>query len=119
VLETTQTGNLTCDDISLENLALFFFGEHDIVAQTAAVGTVETIVDVQQGLMYQIGVTNLNPTGVRSLSNVVVKVGVTVKTLGTDYTLDAELGLITIVAGGTHRERRRHRDHVRPRCEVA
>jgi hypothetical protein len=39
--------------------------------------------------MYQIGVTDLKPTGVRSLSNVVVKVGAAVKTVGTDYTIDA------------------------------
>lgn len=101
VLETTQTGSLACDDIQLENLALFFFGEHGTVAQTAQAAVVETIADVQPGLMYQLGTSDANPTGVRSISNVVVKVGAAVKAVDTDYTVDAELGLITIVKGGT------------------
>jgi len=101
VLETTSTGSLVCDDINLENLALFFFGSTSVLSQTSATGTVETIADVKPGLMYQIGRTTENPTGVRSLSNVVVKVASTTKAAGTDYTVDVELGLITIVKGGT------------------
>lgn len=100
VLETTATGSLECDDISLENLALFFFGSSDTVVQSSATGQSETITDVIPGMMYQIGATTGNPTGVRSLSNVVVKVGVTTKTINTDYTIDTELGLLTIVDGG-------------------
>jgi hypothetical protein len=101
VLETTATGSLTCDDISLENLALFFFGTSDTIVQTSATGQTYTIVDVVPGMMYQVGRTSLLPTGVRSLSNIVVKVGATVKAINTDYTVDAELGLVTIVKGGT------------------
>lgn len=100
VLETSATGSLSCDDINLENLALFFFGESNTLSQTSATGQTETIVDVKQGLMYQIGATLGNPTGVRSLSNVVVKVGATTKTITTDYLIDTELGLLTIVDGG-------------------
>lgn len=100
ILETTQTGTLTCDDISLENLALFFFGEFDTASQTSATGEIETMVDVQQGLLYQIGVTDGNPTGVRSITPTTVKVGVTTKTAVTDYVIDNELGTITIVEGG-------------------
>jgi hypothetical protein len=81
ILETTQTGTLACDDIQLENLALFFFGEYGTVTQTASAALTETIVDVKQGLMYQIGVTDLKPTGVRSLSNVAVTVAAAAKTV--------------------------------------
>lgn len=100
ILETTQTGSLICDDINLDNLALFFFGSSATVTQTSQIGLSETFVDVEIGKMYQIGVTNSTPTGIRSVDNVVVKVGAVVKTLGTDYTIDTELGLITIVGGG-------------------
>jgi hypothetical protein len=101
ILETTQTGNMSCDDIQLENLALFFFGEYQTLSQTSATAETETFTDVKQGLTYQIGVTDSTPTGVRSLSNVVVKVGATTKAIDTDYTIDTELGLLTIVDGGT------------------
>lgn len=100
ILETTSTGQLICDDIQRENLALFFFGSSSLVAQTSATGVTETITDVKQGMMYQIGATTGNPGGVRSISNVVVEVASVVKTLTTDYTVNEELGQITIVQGG-------------------
>ena len=100
ILQTNVTGSLTMDDIQPENLALFFFGSSSVLAQTSATGQTETFVDVIEGHSYMVGVSDLNPTGVRSLTNVVVKVGATAKTLNTDYTLNAELGMITIVEGG-------------------
>lgn len=101
VLETNASGSIVLDDIQIENLALFFFGESGAVAQTAATSQSETFTDVKLGHSYQVGITTNNPTGVRSLSNVVVKVGVTTKTAGTDYTVDLELGIVTVLAGGT------------------
>lgn len=101
ILQTNVTGSLTLDDIQPENLALFFFGSSSVLAQTSATGQTETFVDVILGNSYLLGITDLNPTGVRSVTNVVVKVGVTTKTLNTDYTLDAELGMVTILSTGT------------------
>ncbi|AOR76571.1 hypothetical protein [Novosphingobium resinovorum] len=100
ILETTATGSLTADDISLENLALFFFGHTSTLVQTAATAQTETITDVKPGLMYQLGRTTLNPTGVRSISNVTVEVGATTYVVNEDYTVDLELGLITVLEGG-------------------
>jgi hypothetical protein len=101
VLQTNATGSLVLDDIQPENLALFFFGSASAVTQTSATSQSETITGVKKGHGYQIGRTTQNPTGVRSLSNVVIAVGSSTKTLGTDYTLDAELGILTIGTGGT------------------
>ena len=101
ILQTNVTGSLTMDDIQPENLALFFFGSASVLAQTSATGQSETFVDVIEDHSYLVGVSDVNPTGVRSLTNVVVKVGVTTKTLATDYTLDAELGMVTILASGS------------------
>lgn len=100
VLETTSTGSLTLDDIQLENLALFFFGTTSTLVQTSATAETETFAGVKQGLSYQLGQTTANPTGVRSVTNVVVEVATVAQTVDVDYTVDLELGIITIVAGG-------------------
>jgi len=100
VLQTTSTGSAELDDIQLENLSLFFFGSTSTLTQTSGTAVEETFTDVKQGLMYQLGVTDGNPTGVRSISSVVVEVATVAKTVNTDYTVNAELGQITIVEGG-------------------
>lgn len=100
ILQTDATGSLTMDDIQPENLALFFFGESSIEAQGSATGLTETFADVKLGHAYKVGVTDARPTGYHSLLSVVVKVGVTTMVLNDDYTLNAELGLVTPIDGG-------------------
>ena len=97
VLQVDITGNLVLDDINFQNLELFFFGTSSVVSQTSATAQTETFNGVIQGYAYQLGVTTNNPTGVRAISNVTIAG----KTLGTDYTVDADRGLIFIVEGGT------------------
>lgn len=97
VLQTDITGTLNLDDINNENLALFFLGSQSVITQTSATSQTETFSNVVQGYSYKLGLTTSNPTGVRSISNVVI----TGKTQGTDYTYDATRGYITIVEGGT------------------
>lgn len=99
-VETTRQGSLTCVDIDKDNLAYFFFGSKATVSQTALTGQTETFTDVVVGHSYQVGLSAATPTGVKSLTNVVVKVGATTHTLNTDYTLNAELGIVTIIDGG-------------------
>ena len=101
VLETNASGTMILDDIQVENLALFMFGETAVQAQTSATAVVETFTDVLQGHSYQLGITNGNPTGVRSVSNVVVKVATVVKVVELDYTVDLELGIVKILEGGS------------------
>lgn len=101
VLQTNASASLILDDIQIENLALFYFGSSDTVSQTALTAQTETFTDVKPGHSYQLGISTNNPTGVRSISNVSVEVASVAKTLNTDYTVDAELGIIHIVAGGT------------------
>lgn len=99
-IETTRQGSLVTDNINPDNVSLFFFGNKATLAQTSAVGTVESFPAVVLDNGLQLGISATNPTGVRSVSNVVVKVGVTTYVLNTDYTLDAELGLVTILESG-------------------
>lgn len=106
VLLTVDTAvKFMCDSIDDANVALFFMGAVGGVSQTLQAGDSETIVDVQQGMYYQLGVSAANPTGIRgtAASPIVlnsVLVGVTAKTEGTDFTFDDELGRIYIVPGG-------------------
>jgi len=100
-LQTNRTGTLTLDDINAENLALFFFGSQTTLAQTSATAQTETFPNVKLGHYYQVGITTGNPTGARSLTNVVVSVAGTPKTLGTDYTVDATRGRIYLLETGT------------------
>jgi hypothetical protein len=99
-LEVDRSGAITVDNITPENLALFFLGSTDTLTTVAAVNGDETFVDAQQGMYYQLGVSAACPQGVREVSTVVVKVGVATKTIATDYTGDTALGRVYIVPGG-------------------
>lgn len=101
LLSLTRSGKFTTDHISPDNLALFFLGDASVVTVTAAAAVAETIANVQLGRRYQLGVTVANPAGTRGVTNVVVKVGVTVKTPNTDYALDADTGGIIVLSTGT------------------
>lgn len=81
------------DEYSLENLANVVMGDQSTIAQTGATVTAETLTtSAIQGRYY--------PTAKRKISVVTVKVASATKTLGTDYTIDAETGRIYIVPGG-------------------
>lgn len=93
-LSLNRTGNFVTDNIDPDNVALFFLAESDIASQAA-----DTDVDFAVALplgdrYYQLGATTANPSGDRSVSNVVCSVGV----LDTDFTVDETLGRVYIVA---------------------
>lgn len=92
---------VTCDDIQLENLALFMAGTSGTLTQVATPVTNEAIV-VQKGYHYQLGMVGSNDVGVREVSSVVVTdtTGVTTYVLNTDYKLDANSGMIYIISAG-------------------
>lgn len=100
-LQTDFSGTFTCDNIDLDNLALFFQGEKTTVSQTSATGSTETITGIKQGHTYQIGVSDATPLGARSVSITAATVGATPLVADTDYVLDAARGLITFVEGST------------------
>lgn len=108
VLEVTRRGNFTCDNIDPKNLAVFFFGAASALAQTGATVTAEAIADVVLGTYYQLGVSDVNPTGVRALDlhstgpdvKIVVKKGATTFVEGDDYTIDMDLARLYIMPAG-------------------
>lgn len=101
LLELNRTGTFTTDNIDPENVALFLLGTSSVLAQTSGTVTDEAINDVKKDRYYQVGVSPTTPSGVRGISAVTVDVGASLKTLGTDYTVDLELGLVYIVPTGT------------------
>lgn len=102
LLELNRTGSFITDNISSENLALFFLGAASSVTQSASVGETETLT-VVPGLFYQLGVTALLPQGVKGIENLVVTGtgGTPTYVLNTDYRFNADAGLLEIVDGGS------------------
>lgn len=101
VLSTNRTGAFTSDNIGMENLALFFLGEAKTITTAAATGQTSIFTAAKAGLTYQLGTTDATPSGARKVSNVVITaMGVTTPTAGTDYTVDLDLGRLTILSGG-------------------
>lgn len=98
-MQTDFAGTFTCDDISLENLALFFLGSAGTVSQAAATAEVETFTDIKAGRSYQIGESDALPMGVRQVTITAATVGANPLVAGTDYTLDGPRGIITFLEG--------------------
>ena len=83
LLEYTQGGNFTTDEINADNLALFFLGDKTVVTQTQMTDRKETITLVQKGRYYQLGTDDITPTGVRNIDNfqiVVADAGTSIST---------------------------------------
>lgn len=105
LVEINRKLAITADDISVENWARFIIGAASTRAQAAtpvagAVLGAVALGKVKQGRHYQLGVTTANPTGVRDVTAVTIKVGIATMVLNTDYTLDPTLARIYIIPGG-------------------
>ncbi|MDQ0609535.1 hypothetical protein QFZ83_003706 [Variovorax sp. W1I1] len=101
VVRIDRTGKITCDNMSVDNRAMFISGEKSTVAQATGAVAAEEIT-VIPGLFYQLGRTDANPAGARKVTQVVVTpdAGGEPYVLGEDYTVDAALGRLQILAGG-------------------
>jgi len=98
VTQITRNGTLTTDNMSKENVALFFLADVSTVTQLATPVVDEQINNIKKGYFYQLGKTVSNPQGVRNVSSVTVtKAPATNLVLNTDYTLDAALGRIQLL----------------------
>lgn len=108
-LQVDRTGSFTTDNISVENLALFFSGASSTVSITGATVTDEVISNVAKDRYYQLGVTSGNMSGARDLdvhtgpsTNIIVKdsTGTTTYVENTDYTIDMVTGRLYIMPTG-------------------
>lgn len=62
----------TTDNISPENIALWFAGPVNELTVTAATGKTETFSGVKRGRFYQLGADALTPSGARNATNITV-----------------------------------------------
>lgn len=74
LLEITQGGTFTTDEINADNLTLFFLGDKMQVSQTQVTGKTEIIPLLKKGRYFQLGLDALNPTGVRDITNLQIVV---------------------------------------------
>lgn len=103
VIEVNRTAALTCDNVSSQNAALWLSGTEELISQTSATVVDEAIGAVIPGRYYQLGKTETNPAGARTVSAVVVQndaVTPVTFVLDTDYAIDAALGRLQVIEGG-------------------
>lgn len=119
VLTMNRAATFTTDNISPENMALFFFGSTTGLATVGALITGEVVPVTDLGYSYQLGQTDANPVGAKNLSvhtvgdpdatptpiaeaKVVVtnSAGSTTYEEGVDYTVNLLTGRITPLEGG-------------------
>ena len=100
--QVNRSGSVMFDDMSPDNMELFFMGEKVTVAQVATAVVAESHPSVMQGLFYQLGVSSATPQGVRGVSAVTVTSDPagTSYTVDVDYEVDALTGRIYIIPGG-------------------
>lgn len=96
-LTNDTNGSFTTDDISRENVALWYLGAHTAVLITAGTGVLSTYADAKLGTYFQLGKSAATPSGARNVSNVVVKVGATTVTEAGNYEVDPALGRVYIL----------------------
>lgn len=92
VISADYSLKLTIADMSLDNLGLYLNGQNVKIEQTAQTDATEEIA-LSPKRLYQLGITEANPTGVRNVSNVTVSVvnGMNATTWGSEdpYLLNA------------------------------
>jgi hypothetical protein len=72
-LSVTRSATITCNNVDRANVGLFIAGEEVTIQQSATPVTDEVIPSVNAGRFYQLGATAINPSGVRGVSAVVVR----------------------------------------------
>lgn len=100
-LTLNRTGKMMVDNISADNVALYFLGTSASVAQTAQTAVVSSIIKAKRGRFYQLGVSAALPAGMRNIKNVVVKSGAgftTTVAKDNNYQYDEVLGRLYIEA---------------------
>lgn len=72
LLEAGMTGTFSCDNISAENLALWFLGDQVNLTLADQTGVKEVFTPVSRGRYYQLGATDDTPSGLFNVDNVVI-----------------------------------------------
>lgn len=104
MIDDDFTGTVITDDIQAENMRLWFMAPSvDVITIASATAQTETLTSVRKGGIYQLGVTAVNPTGLRGLTVTSVAVAggpPTPLTDLADYTVDEANGMLFLLPGG-------------------
>ena len=102
LLQLDYASALTVDNIDLDNLGYFFLGEKRTINTVETPVAAETLALVEKGRWYQLGTSDVNPSGVRGVSAVTLTPtpAGTAYVAGTDYLLDLENGRVFIQPAG-------------------
>lgn len=98
-LSMDRSGAVVTDNIDKENVAMLFGGSAQNLTVVADASVVETLTDVQQGRMYQLGESAGNPSGNRNITITTVKIGATTIAAPNNYVVDTALGMLQVLAG--------------------
>jgi hypothetical protein len=100
-LEVTRSGTLVTDNISKENVALFFFGTSADVSQVAVASSTEIFLSILNGRSYQLGITPTLPGGYVGIdpAGFAIVEGVTPLVVDVDYTMNFDTGFLTLLPG--------------------
>ena len=102
VVQVDRMATLRVDNMSMANVGLFLSGAAAAADQSADSEATEELT-VEQGLYYQLGITESSPVGARNISDLVVTStdsSPVTYTEGDDYEVDEALGRIQILADG-------------------
>lgn len=101
LLQLDYAGSFVTDNISPENLAMFYLGESLTQTTAAATGLTDEFTGVEIGRTYQLGTSDTSPSGVRQVENLVLEVTSVALVAGQDYVFDPVLGSFTLLEGAT------------------
>lgn len=102
LLEISSSGSMTCDNISGDNVALFFLGNLLTKSSTSVTAQKEVFTAWKRGHTLQLGTTDTTPTGVRKVSNVKVGKAASNASLNMTGDIGAIPGVTIIDAAGNY-----------------
>lgn len=102
LLEISSSGSMTCDNISGDNVALFFLGNLLTKSSTSVTAQKEVFTSWKRGYTMQLGTTDTTPTGVRKVSNVKVGKAASNATIDMSSDISSMSGVTVIDAAGNY-----------------
>lgn len=100
MLQADLSGQFVTDNVSPDNLALWFLGDNATTTVTSQTGLTATIV-AKLGRYYQLGKDANNPQGLTNLTNVLVTKAAATITMAGNYEVDLATGRIYILDTAT------------------
>lgn len=98
-LSQDTSGAITCDNISAENLALWWLGDVGTVTVAAAPALTEVFAHVRRGTYLQLGATGAMPQGAGNVTTVVVKIGAVVVAALNNWEVDLNAARVYVLLG--------------------